>query len=283
MKNKKNPISSDSMFRSKGFYVALYSCIGVLLVGSIAVSYSMMSSQLRTQAEEVDLNDLQPTLNPNTSSYALSQLEMENYIYGDNALGGITDFFKNDDSEEENADDASEEPQLTETKTSESYSDAEQEVSANEAIEADPVFNVFGDNDTMMWPVSGEILMSYSTDSMVFDQTLNQFRINDTINIAAEQGTQVRASADGVISSVSNTRRDGNKVVIDHGNGWTTTYSQLQDGILVSEGDVVLVGEVIGEVGIPSIFTSELGDNLGFKVTHGDSTVDPTIVLAEAY
>jgi len=282
MKNKKNPISSDSMFKSKGFYVALYSCIGVLLVGSIAVSYSLMNSQIRSESNDLDFNDLQPTINQNTSSYALSQQEMENYYYGDTAIGGISDFFKSDGDEEESNDDG-QQPSTTENETSEQPTEEENDVAAEEPVEADPVFNVFGDNDTMMWPVSGEILMSYSVDSMVFDQTLNQFRTNDSINIAASQGTQVRASADGIISSVSHTRRDGNKVVIDHGNGWTTTYSQLQDSILVSEGDVVLAGEVIGEVGNPSIFTSELGDNLGFKVTQGDSTVDPTLVLAEAY
>lgn len=281
MKNKKNSFASDSIFKNKGFYVALYSCIGVLLVGAIAVSYSMMNNLQRrelTQVDDIDFNSLQPTINSTTESYVFQQQELANNDSGNMEIGGISDFFKGDD-EEENPE---EEPQDTDEN---GVPQEESEVSTEieEPIEADPVFNVFGENDVMMWPIVGEILMNYSTDSMVYDETLNQYRTNDTVNIAAEPGLQVRASADGIISSVSNTRRDGNQVTIDHGNGWTTTYSQLQDNILVSEGDVVLAGEVIGEVGSPSIFTSALGYNLGFKVAQGDRTVDPLQVLSESY
>lgn len=282
MKNK-NSITSDSMFKNKGFYVALYSCVGVLLVGAIAVSYSMMNSMQRkelAQVDDLDFNSLQPTINSTTESYVFKEREMANNEFGNMEIGGISDFFKDDDEEEDNTE---EEPQETDASSVPEQEESEVFTETEEPIEADPVFNVFGENDVMMWPVIGEILMSYSTDSMVYDETLNQYRTNDTVSIAASPGVEVRASADGIVASVTETRRDGNQVTIEHGNGWTTTYSQLQDNILVSEGDVVLAGEVIGEVGSPSIYSSALGYNLGFKVAQGDSTVDPLQVLSESY
>jgi len=299
MKNKKNSVSGDGIFKSKGFYVALYSCMGVLLVGSIVVSYNMMNAPQNQEVVQVSNleQDSVPTMSQAIGSHSLAEVETRISQSQETAISGITDFFRNNDVEteeapaEEAAPEATQAPQTgapapqPQPTVSESEAEVvkdnsgESEEVVIEEIEADPVFNVFSDNDQMLWPVSGEILMEYSTDSMVFDETLNQFRRNDTVNIASYAGSQVRAAADGVVTSVSSTRRDGNTVTIEHGNGWATTYSQLQDGIFVSEGDVVIAGEIIGEVGSPSVFTSGLGYNLGFRVARDEGTVNPLTVL----
>jgi len=151
---------------------------------------------------------------------------------------------------------------------------------AGDAILADPVFSVFTGNEDMGWPVRGEVVMDFSMDRLIHDVTLNQFRTNDKISISATVGTQVLAAADGVVRSVTNDRRLGNTVVIEHGNGWFTTYSQLQDHILVSEGDVVIKNQVVGGVGEPSIFYTLLGSHLSFRVTRDDTPVNPMMVLA---
>jgi murein DD-endopeptidase MepM/ murein hydrolase activator NlpD len=122
--------------------------------------------------------------------------------------------------------------------------------------------------------------MDFSMDRLVHDITLNQFRTNNKICIGAGVGTQVKAAADGVVRNVSRTRELGNTIVIEHGNGWFTTYSQLQDGILVEAGDVVVEGQVIGGVGEPSIYYTLLGSHLAFKVVKDDLPVNPSIVLA---
>jgi len=152
-------------------------------------------------------------------------------------------------------------------------------VTAHDNILADPVFNVFAGNTDMGWPVRGDIVMDFSMDSLIHDVTLNQFRTNDKISIQAHVGTQVRAASDGVVRSVEHDRRLGNTVVIEHGNGWFTTYSQLQDHILVAVGDVVIKDQVIGGVGVPSIFYTLLGSHLSFGVVRDDVAVNPLLVL----
>ena len=144
---------------------------------------------------------------------------------------------------------------------------------------APPIAEVFTEGDMMRWPVLGEVVMDYSRDAMVYDRTLEHFRTNDILCIATDIGTPVHAAAGGVVQSVTHTRELGNRIVLDHGNGWMTSYNQLQDGVLVREGEVVDAGQVIGGVGAPSLYYVLLGNHLGFAVSHNDNYLDPKQLL----
>ena len=133
--------------------------------------------------------------------------------------------------------------------------------------------------DSMAWPVLGDIVMTYSVNHLIFDKTLEQFRTNDNICIGSQLGAPVKAAAAGAVTEVFTTRERGKTVVVDHGNGWRTTYSQLQDEVLVRVGDVVSQGQQIGSVGSPSLFSSQLGYHLAFTVHRDQETVDPRTVL----
>ena len=52
-------------------------------------------------------------------------------------------------------------------------------------------------------------------------------------------------------------------------------YCQLQDGILVKEGQKVKQGQKIGQVAETSMYGVALGDHIDFKVTNNDSSVIP--------
>jgi len=142
-----------------------------------------------------------------------------------------------------------------------------------------PVFSAFEYGTRMAWPARGEIVMEYSTDRFIFDPTLNLYRTNAIMGIAAAKGTPVQAAAEGLITEITSTRREGNKITIDHGNGWSTTYTQLDD-IIVSVGDVVVLGEVIAHVAAPTIFSSELGYNTGIRVMRDNKTINPLYMLS---
>jgi len=144
-----------------------------------------------------------------------------------------------------------------------------------------PTFPAFVEGSVMSWPVLGDVVMDFSMDALIFDVTLNQWRVNDSISIATERGAQVRAAASGVVTDVTNTRQFGQTVVIDHGNGWVTTYSQLENNVAVGVGDVVQVGQIIGTVGQPSIFASLLGYHVAFGISNNNSPINPNLILAE--
>ncbi len=68
---------------------------------------------------------------------------------------------------------------------------------------------------------------------------------NDGINIAAAQGTPVRAAASGTVSYCGNELRGyGNLVLIKHDNGYITAYAHV-DSFVVGRSDRVVAGQVI--------------------------------------
>lgn len=85
-------------------------------------------------------------------------------------------------------------------------------------------------------------------------------------------GTEVLATADGiVVESVRSKRGSGNSVVIDHKNGYSTTYSHLGD-VLVRKGRIVSKGEVIGRVGLSGM---SFAPHLHYAVHFNGKVMDP--------
>ena len=139
---------------------------------------------------------------------------------------------------------------------------------------------LFNENDEMEWPVSGQIVMDYSPKTAIYDKTLDQYRTTDSICISAALGESVCAGADGVVTAINKDTEKGVTVSINHGNGWLSTYSQLQDNLSVSEGQTVYKGDKIGTVANPTKYSVEIGPHLEFSVYKDDDSTDPKLILA---
>lgn len=124
-------------------------------------------------------------------------------------------------------------------------------------------------------PLSGETVAVFSVDQLTYDATLGDWRTHDGIDIQAAAGTDVVATAAGTVLSVEEDGRLGTTVVIDHNNGYVTTYASLQPGVDVLAGDSVSAGTVIGAVGNTSLSEAGLGAHLHFSVTKDGEAVDP--------
>ena len=97
-------------------------------------------------------------------------------------------------------------------------------------------------------------------------------RGHDGIDIDVAMQDMVRAAASGtVVFAAPEKTRFGRQVLIDHGNGWQTSYGHLSR-ITVSKGDVVKVGERIGLAGDAGIATRP---ELHFEIRHNGRDVDP--------
>ena len=136
----------------------------------------------------------------------------------------------------------------------------------------------FKEEDNLVWPIVGDILINYSMDQTVFFPTLQQYKYNPAIVIAANQGESITAAADGRVTSVSYDPTIGNMVVMDLGNGYELTYGQLEN-ITVSEGSYVTVGDGIGTVASPTKYYSVEGTNVYFKLTKDGEPVNPMTKL----
>lgn len=136
----------------------------------------------------------------------------------------------------------------------------------------------FNEEDGLVWPIVGDVLINYSMDKTIYFPTLDQYKYNPAIVIAASQGEQICAAADGRVSSVSYDSGTGNTVVMELGNGYELTYGQLEN-ITVSEGSYVTVGDAIGTVATPTKYYSLEGTNVYFKLTKDGEPVNPLTKL----
>ncbi|MEQ9332770.1 MAG: peptidoglycan DD-metalloendopeptidase family protein [Thalassobaculum sp.] len=122
-----------------------------------------------------------------------------------------------------------------------------------------------------LWPVDGRVIAGFGPREGGLH--------NDGINIAADQGTQVRAAENGVVVYAGNELRGfGNLLLIKHADGWTTAYAHA-DKLLVRRGDRVKRGQPIATVGQTGNVDRP---QLHFEIRRGPRAVDPRDELGAA-
>ncbi len=131
-------------------------------------------------------------------------------------------------------------------------------------------------------PAVGKITNTHSTDSPVYSPTLGEWRIHTGIDIAVDEGAEVRAIADGKVTKVYTHPMHGKTVEVTHSGDIVSIYSNLSDkGITVKEGDAVKSGAKLGVVGDTTV--KELADepHLHFEVKLKGSSVNPLNYISE--
>ena len=96
------------------------------------------------------------------------------------------------------------------------------------------------------------------------------------IDIAVKQGTMIKSSGAGVVTMAEDDLYyTGGTIIMDHGHGISTIYSHLEN-ILVSVGDKINQGDIIGTVGSTGRST---GPHLDFRINWFQTRLDPMSVL----
>jgi murein DD-endopeptidase MepM/ murein hydrolase activator NlpD len=91
-----------------------------------------------------------------------------------------------------------------------------------------------------------------------------------------DMGAPVRVTNRGVVALVGDFYYAGRVVYVNHGAGLITAYLHLSE-VLVSEGDTVTAGQLIGRVGASGRVT---GPHLHWAVRVGTSSIDGATLLA---
>lgn len=138
----------------------------------------------------------------------------------------------------------------------------------------------FDGSSMLLWPVDGNILLSYSMDKTVYFQTLDQYKYNPALIIAGAEGDQVICGASGVVKSIDVTAQTGTTVNVDLGNGYELFYGQLKE-VPVKVGDSVEAKTVLGYVSQPTKYYSLEGCNVYFEMRKDGQPVNPMEYLVE--
>jgi murein DD-endopeptidase MepM/ murein hydrolase activator NlpD len=119
-----------------------------------------------------------------------------------------------------------------------------------------------------LWPVSGSINSGFGRRGQSF---------HDGIDIAAPEGTPIRAVEQGEVIYSNQLRGYGNIVIVRHGGGIVSVYAHNQAN-LAREGKQVARGEIIARVGSTGRVT---GPHLHFEIRKNNSAQDPLRYLPQ--
>lgn len=119
-----------------------------------------------------------------------------------------------------------------------------------------------------LWPIRGRVILGFGRRGGGLH--------NDGINIAAREGSAIRAAENGVVAYAGNQLQGfGNLILLKHADGWMTAYAH-NSVLLVRRGQIVHRGQIIARAGSTGNVTRP---QLHFELRKGDQAVDPTRYL----
>jgi septal ring factor EnvC (AmiA/AmiB activator) len=129
---------------------------------------------------------------------------------------------------------------------------------------------VFSDSNytPSIWPVLGHITDSFGAR---LDPFSGEGAFHTGVDVAADYGAPVHATADGVILDAGQHTGYGRVVIVDHGFGLTTWYAHLSSYAALA-GTHIKRGEVIGYTGISGRST---GPHVHYEVRMNNAPVNP--------
>ena len=138
------------------------------------------------------------------------------------------------------------------------------------------------EGEAMQWPLEGQVLSSFSRDTLTYSQTMADWRTHEGLDIAAEADSPVMAAQSGTVTAVYEDDFLGSVVVVSHDDDCSTLYANLAKAPEVSVGDTVSAGDVIGRVGGTALLETKEPDHLHFEVFSAGTPVDPMDYLPSA-
>lgn len=250
-----------NFLNGRGFYIALVLCIAAI---GVSGWYLWRGFTIASQLSE-EANGIQTvTLEPEDTQDAMGQ-------------NNATDA---DPADTESLQEDSAASSAAESSAAEAIAPVEEE--AAETLEpvtdlpVEPAEETAAPAETQwLWPLDGEVVAAFSSDTLTYNSALGDWRTHNGIDLSAQLGQEVVAARAGTVISIREDHLLGNTVVVDCGDGLTTTYGNLSDTIAVSSGDTVAAGDLIGTVGESAVGEANDTAWLHFSIEQDGEAVDP--------
>jgi lipoprotein NlpD len=124
------------------------------------------------------------------------------------------------------------------------------------------------DSEGFLWPVNGMINSGFGRRGSTF---------HDGVDIAAPQGTPIRAIAAGDVIYSDKLRGYGNMIIIRHDQDIVSVYAHNEVN-LVRQGETVNRGDIVARVGTTGRVT---GPHLHFEIRENNAARDPLQYLPQ--
>ena len=131
-------------------------------------------------------------------------------------------------------------------------------------------YNFVSRKGKLPWPVGGKVVSRFGK---TVDPRTNTVTINRGVEFESKTGEQIRTIGSGQVVKTQSIRGYGNFVMIHHFPGHYTIYAHLSD-ILVSEGDIVQEGSVIGLAGSSGLVDNR-NSRLLMEILNGRTPENP--------
>lgn len=277
-----------AFFSGKGFYMVLVLCIGAVGVSGWYLWKTMrLATDSMAQAasgaatvtvaqEEADTPPEGEELAPEDSA-AQEEAQPSSAAEEEQAIATPV----SDSAAAQEEADAGEDADATATETAAAEETAEESSSSKNEVVETAVETVDNLHQTMQYPVPGSVVAAFSSDTLTYNEALEDWRTHNGVDLSAEVGDDVVAAWSGQVVSVREDAVLGVTVTIDCGDGYTTVYGNLAEPAAVSAGDQVSAGDVLGAVGETAGGETHGGNGfLHFAVLLDGDYVDPMEFLS---
>ena len=238
--------SKKKRFAGKGYYIALIACIAAVGISGYVFVKTVRDSAVETSAAV--------TISPAVTQEAKSET------------------MENSEKSKTNAKDAkAKDSKETTAETSPAASESTKTDHMEDSYEA----TMAQGGSAVTWPLQGDVVATFSQDTLSYSQTMADWRTHEGLDIAAQAGTTVSATQSGTVTAVYQDDFLGNVVVVSHSGDLATLYANLDAAPAVAVGDTVTAGQTLGKVGHSALLETAEPSHLHFEVYENGAAVDP--------
>lgn len=295
-----------NFFKSKAFYLALGTGLVAFATLLAIYNYSDISKEL-TKEQSIDLNQpvemdegadeknknqnngqnnsVAANTNPvkkseagdDKKNYETSEAsdDEKNAMANNNEIGTKNDVAEQDAAEQD-ADNTTEEQAASNEAAYINQGDNQPDTGDNWSNETTDIVAglEYDGQQLLIWPVIGNVILPFSMDTTVYFQTLDMYKCNPGMLIQGEEGSNVQAAYEGVVTAIDDTKEYGTVIRVNLGNGYEAVYGQVMN-VCVRVGDTVSMAQNIAEIAPASRYYSEEGPHLYFAISKDGEPVNP--------
>ena len=127
--------------------------------------------------------------------------------------------------------------------------------------------------------IGTEVLRQYSTEMPSYSKTLDVWEIHKGLDVAAEDGAEIKSILDGTVESVYSDDKYGTSIKLSYADGLTVIYSGIKENVSLQKGDTVKEGDCIGYVGNTTNVENEDGTHVHVEAYKNDKAINPLSLL----